>query len=123
MDVLLFFLFITVLSNSNFTEQVETLKNVRIEMPGEYDSCGNTSHGGLSWWRKVFLMTAMIMNYIEIKRELFATQALSQTQKNVSEPQTGIEPATSDHRRSENLRVRFPSGAQKHFSVFAIKLE
>ena len=26
--------------------------------------------------------------------ELFATQALSQTQKNVSEPQTGIEPAT-----------------------------
>ena len=26
--------------------------------------------------------------------KLFATQALSQTQKNVSEPQTGIEPAT-----------------------------
>ena len=26
--------------------------------------------------------------------KLFATQALSQTQKNISEPQTGIEPAT-----------------------------
>ena len=29
-----------------------------------------------------------------IKGKLFATQALSQTQKNVSEPQTGIEHAT-----------------------------
>ena len=28
------------------------------------------------------------------KCKLFATQALSQTQKNVSVPQTGIEPAT-----------------------------
>ena len=29
-----------------------------------------------------------------IKGKLFATQALSQTKKNVSEHQTGIEPAT-----------------------------
>ena len=28
----------------------------------------------------------------KIKRKVFATQALSQTQENVSEPQTGIEP-------------------------------
>ena len=34
----------------------------------------------------------MLIMYIDGK--LFATQALSQTQKNVSEPQTGIEPAT-----------------------------
>ena len=31
---------------------------------------------------------------MQSKGKLFATQALSQTQKNVSEPQTGIEPAT-----------------------------
>ena len=32
--------------------------------------------------------------YVSIfyKRKVFATQALSQTQENVSEPQTGIEP-------------------------------
>ena len=27
------------------------------------------------------------------------------------------------NRKLRNLRVRFPSGAQKHFSEFAIKLE
>ena len=32
--------------------------------------------------------------HINIQENCFATQALSQTQKNVSEPQTGIEPAT-----------------------------
>ena len=30
----------------------------------------------------------------KLKKNCFATQALSQTQKNVSEPQMGIEPAT-----------------------------
>ena len=43
-----------------------------------------------------------------IKGKLFATQALSQTQKNVSEPQTGIEPATfwSPVRRSNHWATR-----------------
>ena len=38
----------------------------------------------------------------------FATQALSQTQKNVFEPQTGIEPATfwSPVRRSNHWAIR-----------------
>ena len=29
----------------------------------------------------------------------------------------------ASHRRSEAMRVRFPSGAQKHFPEFAIRLE
>ena len=42
------------------------------------------------------------------KVKLFATQALSQTQKNISEPQTGIEPATfwSPVRRSNHWATR-----------------
>ena len=48
----------------------------------------------------------MLIMYIDGK--LFATQALSQTQKNVSEPQTGIEPATfwSPVRRSNHWATR-----------------
>ena len=43
-----------------------------------------------------------------MERKLFATQALSQTQKNVSEPQTGIKPATywSLVRRSNHWATR-----------------
>ena len=77
----------------------------------------------------IIIMTIVINIIVDGK--LFATQALSQTLKNVFEPQTGIEPchlspgsslvrASPEIRR---LRVRFPSGAQKHFSEFAIKLE
>ena len=55
-----------------------------------------------------------IADLVEIVRlhvnigKLFATQALSQTQKNVSEPQTGIEPATfwSPVRRSNHCATR-----------------
>ena len=36
----------------------------------------------------------MICGLGKIKGNCFATQALSQTHKNVSEPQIGIEPAT-----------------------------
>ena len=41
------------------------------------------------------------------KKNCFATQALSQTQKNVSEPQTGIEPQPSDL-RWDALTIELP---------------
>ena len=50
----------------------------------------------------------IVMSDEKILGKLFATQALSQTQKNVSEPQTGIEPATfwSPVRRSNHWAAR-----------------
>ena len=39
-------------------------------------------------------LTSTIYTLYNIQVKLFATQVLSQTQKNVSEPQTGIEPTT-----------------------------
>ena len=52
----------------------------------------------------------------------FATQALSQTQKNVSEPQTGIEPATFwSHRRLKTagltLNIKYPHGVFHEYSL------
>ena len=51
--------------------------------------------------------TSRISNTLKYGK-LFATQALSQTQKNVSEPQTGIEPATfwSPVRRSNHWAIQ-----------------
>ena len=59
------------------------------------------------------------------KGKRFATQALSQTQKNVSEPQMGILVAQWLERLTEDQKVvgSIPIWAQKHFSEFAIKLE
>ena len=50
----------------------------------------NPSKGVLLYF-KIYVKTLARFIYIW---KLFATQALSQTQKNVSEPETGIEPAT-----------------------------